>query len=320
LFGLGWQLALPRITRKTDKGLPQYGAQDVFVLSGAEDLVPVLKSVLQPDTGKTEWIPDPPLERDGHLIHFYRPRTEGLFARIERWVEQASGEIHWRTITRDNVTSVFGKTRMGRVFDPRNPARVHEWLLEETWDGYGNHSRVEYAADDPALYAAPTNGGGLPDVFERRRMPAQRYPRRIHYGNFPEVMVDANGNPLTYPDGQPVGPLRNGRRYAFEVVFDYGDWDPTADLPNPQRPRGSSRTVRPTGRRVGPAGAPAAGSLFQLAGRLRDPDPASLRTGADDPPFRRAGRPHPRALHRFHLPGRSRHPSVPPDRGHGDGA
>lgn len=236
LFGLGWQLALPHITRKTDKGLPQYGAQDVFVLSGAEDLVPVLKSVLQPDTGKTEWIPDPPLERDGHLIHFYRPRTEGLFARIERWVEQASGEIHWRTITRDNVTSVFGKTRMGRVFDPRNPARVHEWLLEETWDGYGNHSRVEYAADDPALYAAPTNGGGLPDVFERRRMPAQRYPRRIHYGNFPEVMVDANGNPLTYPDGQPVGPLRNGRRYAFEVVFDYGDWDPTADLPNPQRP------------------------------------------------------------------------------------
>ena len=90
LFGLGWQLALPHITRKTDKGLPQYGAQDVFVLSGAEDLVPVLKSVLQPDTGKTEWIPDPPLERDGHLIHFYRPRTEGLFARIERWVGQSS--------------------------------------------------------------------------------------------------------------------------------------------------------------------------------------------------------------------------------------
>jgi hypothetical protein len=118
LFGLGWQLALPRITRKTDKGLPQYGAQDVFVLSGAEDLVPVLKSVLQPDTGKTEWIPDPPLERDGHLIHFYRPRTEGLFARIERWVEQASGEIHWRTITRDNVTSVFGQTRMGACFRP----------------------------------------------------------------------------------------------------------------------------------------------------------------------------------------------------------
>ena len=44
-FGIGWSLSLPTITRKTDKGLPQYldrDDSDVFVLSGAEDLVPVL--------------------------------------------------------------------------------------------------------------------------------------------------------------------------------------------------------------------------------------------------------------------------------------
>src|SRR5512135_2369509 len=44
-FGLGWSLSLPSITRKTDKGLPQYRdseESDVFILSGAEDLVPVL--------------------------------------------------------------------------------------------------------------------------------------------------------------------------------------------------------------------------------------------------------------------------------------
>jgi hypothetical protein len=44
-FGFDWSLSLPQITRKTDKGLPQYyGAEesDVFILSGAEDLVPVL--------------------------------------------------------------------------------------------------------------------------------------------------------------------------------------------------------------------------------------------------------------------------------------
>src|SRR3954453_17979510 len=42
-FGFGWNLSLPSITRKTDKGLPQYGdadESDVFILSGAEDLVP----------------------------------------------------------------------------------------------------------------------------------------------------------------------------------------------------------------------------------------------------------------------------------------
>src|SRR5215472_12701950 len=42
-FGFGWSLALPSITRKTDKGLPRYEdtqESDTFILSGAEDLVP----------------------------------------------------------------------------------------------------------------------------------------------------------------------------------------------------------------------------------------------------------------------------------------
>ena len=48
-FGFGWSLSLPSITRKTDKGLPQYRdaeESDVFILSGAEDLVPVFGRTL----------------------------------------------------------------------------------------------------------------------------------------------------------------------------------------------------------------------------------------------------------------------------------
>ncbi|MGX1507616.1 UNVERIFIED_CONTAM: hypothetical protein RKD43_006241 [Streptomyces graminofaciens] len=44
-FGLGWSLGLPTVTRKTDKGLPRYldsEESDSFLLSGSEDLVPVL--------------------------------------------------------------------------------------------------------------------------------------------------------------------------------------------------------------------------------------------------------------------------------------
>src|ERR1700730_9831190 len=47
-FGIGWNLSLPAITRKTDKGLPRYRdaeESDVFILSGAEDLVPALVRV-----------------------------------------------------------------------------------------------------------------------------------------------------------------------------------------------------------------------------------------------------------------------------------
>src|SRR5262245_12285715 len=44
-FGFGWSLAIPSITRRTDKGLPRYydaEESDIFILSGAEDLVPRL--------------------------------------------------------------------------------------------------------------------------------------------------------------------------------------------------------------------------------------------------------------------------------------
>jgi len=44
-FGFGWNLSVPSITRRTDQGLPKYfdaEESDIFILSGAEDLVPVL--------------------------------------------------------------------------------------------------------------------------------------------------------------------------------------------------------------------------------------------------------------------------------------
>src|SRR6476619_3737334 len=43
VFGFGWTLSLPAISRKTEKGLPRYRdseESDVFIVAGAEDLVP----------------------------------------------------------------------------------------------------------------------------------------------------------------------------------------------------------------------------------------------------------------------------------------
>src|SRR4249919_2255516 len=62
-FGFGWSLSLPSITRKTEKGLPQYlDAQesDVFILSGAEDLVPVYRQ----DPNRTWVAGHPGFQRD----------------------------------------------------------------------------------------------------------------------------------------------------------------------------------------------------------------------------------------------------------------
>src|SRR5881409_3117843 len=97
-FGFGWSLSLPAITRKTDKGLPQYrdaDESDVYILSGAEDLVPVLR----PDGTRH----DDDTTAAGYTIRRYRPRIEGLFARIERWTRQSDGDVHWRSISKDNT-------------------------------------------------------------------------------------------------------------------------------------------------------------------------------------------------------------------------
>src|SRR6185312_2886287 len=92
-FGLGFDVAVPRVSRKTAKGVPRYpdaaGAPgtdepDVYLISGAEDLVPAL--VAQSDG---TWLPDALNETiDGvvHRIERYRPRVEGGFDRIERCV------------------------------------------------------------------------------------------------------------------------------------------------------------------------------------------------------------------------------------------
>jgi hypothetical protein len=109
-FGMGWNVQIPAIARKTDKGLPRYGDDDTFVLSGSEDLVPV------DDPASEETI-------DGVLYRVlrYRPRVEESFTRLER-CRSDDGDVFWRTVSRDNVRSVFGRT--ARIADPSDPARV----------------------------------------------------------------------------------------------------------------------------------------------------------------------------------------------------
>ena len=93
LFGLGWELSIPRITRKTEKGLPKYNDKDVFLLSGAEDLVLRFRAgTTTPDT----------LPRGSFTVHRYRPRTEGLFPESRSGLtlsEMLIGEQPQRTIS-----------------------------------------------------------------------------------------------------------------------------------------------------------------------------------------------------------------------------
>ena len=212
-FGLGWNLSLPSITRKTDKGIPRYHDidEDVFVLSGAEDLIPALIQ------DGASWRPDV-FERTvsgiTYRIKRYRPRIEGLFARIERWTNLTSGQTHWRTISTDNVTTFFGQKPESCIADPADAGRVFSWLICESRDDKGNAIVYEYVPEDSRQV-------DLSNPQERNRSnqsrAANRYLKRVKYGN--------ESSHLVKPDLAQTD-------WLFEIVFDYGEHNTDKPEPN----------------------------------------------------------------------------------------
>jgi RHS repeat-associated protein len=231
-FGFGWNFSLPTITRKTDKGLPQYYDaidSDVFVLSGAEDLVPLLSKDAQ---GNWRQVTLDPRIVDGktYQIRRYRPRIEGLFARIERWTNTAdTNDVFWRSISKDNITTWYGKTEESRIVDPTtgNEFRTFCWLICESYDDKGNVMIYGYKRENSALV--------LQDCHEKNRddntRAAQRYLKYIRYGNrkpyFPKLEKNA-----AWPELLDDKDLDGSKAWMFEVVLDYGEHDEKSPTPN----------------------------------------------------------------------------------------
>jgi hypothetical protein len=235
-FGFGWSLSLPSITRKTDKGLPQYQdaeESDVFILSGAEDLVPVFKT--DPTTG--DFVKDAngnfvfdESPRDGYLVRRYRPRIEGLFARIERWTRQSDGDVHWRSISKDNVTTWYGNAEESRIANPKDPSQIFSWLICQSYDDKGNLIVYEYQPEDSQRILEDQQGQLVAVVHERNRndatRSANRYLKHIKYGN-----RTPNRDPTAWRVTNPT----QISDWMFEVVFDYGEGHYTEAAPDAER-------------------------------------------------------------------------------------
>ena len=237
-FGFGWSLSLPSITRKTDKGLPRYedaDESDVFILSGAEDLVPVFKA--DPVTG--EFVKDDngnflydEFPRDGYVVRRYRPRIEGLFARIERWTRQSDGDVYWRSISKDNITTYYGKTEESRIANPEDPSQIFSWLICQRYDDKGNAIVYEYQPEDSQRIFEDQQGQPVALAHERNRndaiRSANRYLKRLKYGNRKPNRDLATWDP-TDPTKLP------STTWMFEVVFDYGEGHYTEAPPDAEK-------------------------------------------------------------------------------------
>lgn len=210
-FGMGWGVGLPTITRKTDKGLPTYqdaAERDVFVLSGAEDLVPTTGA-----DGRPLQLARSVDGRDYAVVR-YRPRVEGLHARIERWRDLVTDDVHWRSVSRENVTTIYGKDAESRIADPDSvEGRVFSWLACESFDDRGNAVVYGYRREDSA-------GVDTAAAHERTRTEegrtGNRHLKSVRYGNRISTLVE---------------PDLSKQSWHFELLFDYGEHDAENPVP-----------------------------------------------------------------------------------------
>lgn len=222
-FGLGWSLTHASIQRRTDKRLPEYddaSEGDVFLLSGAEDMVPVLV-----DDGAGNWNPDEFVAPTGEFVKRYRPRIEGTFARIERITPAGDAAFYWKITSKDNVVTIYGRSTGARIADPSAPDRVFKWLPELSYNDKGDCLEYSYIPED--FQSVPNT------LHEKNRLSGvapctNNYLKRVQYGN---------KNPYYANPAQPFNPQAPlTPAYFFELVFDYGDHDPDAPTPAVQRP------------------------------------------------------------------------------------
>jgi RHS repeat-associated protein len=198
-FGLGWSLNVPGITRKTSKGIPKYRdnsvnpeERDIFILSGAEDLV-FLREEKNTGPNKDE------------IHRYYRPRTEGLFAKIKHISSKNTN--HWEVSSKDGLVNLYGTPDVAKndsavVADPdlSKRTKVFAWKLIQTIDPFGNRIEYEYVSDLDQ------------DNFHYWN---QLYLKQIRYADY-----DQN----------------NETKFLASVTFIYDDEDYPENHPNKRRP------------------------------------------------------------------------------------
>ena len=186
--------------------------------------------------------------RRHYAVHRYRPRIEGLFARIERWTTSrptatSTGAPSPRTTSSPSTA----RTPNSRIADPDRSQRASSrWLICETRDDKGNAVLYEYKPEDGA-------GVDLTRAHERNRgdrndprRTANRYLKRIRYGNRVPLLDDARA-PAALPD----------RPRRSRTPAGCSRWSSTTASTTPTRRRRMTPASGPTAPTRSPPTAPA---------------------------------------------------------------
>lgn len=225
-FGLGWNVGIPSIVRKTDKKLPMYKDEedsDAYILAGGEELVPEFQREPNGEfslSAEGDFVIREEDSSDNlYRIRFYKPRIENSFQRIERWTRKSDGLIQWRVLSAENITTLFGWDEFSRIADPQDNLRIYEWKPTISFDDKGNCHQYKYRVED---------GMGAPDTLHMKNRYegnetrfSNTYISQILYGNKTPFQGFGNSFPVESD-------------YLFEVIFDYGEYESLAPFAKTQ--------------------------------------------------------------------------------------
>ena len=127
-------------------------------------------------------------------------------------------DTFWRSISKDNITTWYGKTTESRITDPADPSRIFSWMICQSHDDKGNVISYQYKAEDyTGVDLSQANESNRSDVTRS----ANRYVKNVFYGNRTPY----------FPDLTAAAPVPLPADWCFQLVFDYGEHNLLAPLP-----------------------------------------------------------------------------------------
>ncbi|MFI8384870.1 SpvB/TcaC N-terminal domain-containing protein [Pseudomonas sp. NPDC079086] len=197
LFGIGWGLPLPAISRETVYGVPRYTPEDTLLGPSGERLV-----AERDERGQLKCVPATLHPRctvtTAHHVQRYFAHTEGTFERVECWTPDAGGASFWLVQAADGTLHQYGRTSQARIADPAHPdSHIAQWLLEASLSVNGEQIRYEYASDENTVNA------------EGREQGTSSVLKLIRYGNR-QACADLSA---------PIAP----QDWHFTLLFSYTD-------------------------------------------------------------------------------------------------
>ncbi|KVK96227.1 SpvB/TcaC N-terminal domain-containing protein [Burkholderia ubonensis] len=227
-FGLGWQLGLTTIQRRTNRGVPRYdgGSEDEFVGPDGEVLVSERDAQGRTVTTPTTQYGAKDLGKTYQVTRHF-PRVESTFDRIERWQGADSTDDFWLIHGTDGQLHCLGKTAAARVANPDHPEQIAEWRIEESVNPTGEHIYYRYVAENADDITAANETS--------RDHTANRYLAELYYGN---RSVAADLYLWDTADASNQG-------WLFSIVLDYGERGVVFDTAPPYAiPSGSTWPLR----------------------------------------------------------------------------